>query len=185
MFMSKRNIPLAVSSNFNDPNPHPILTVELSTKWYELYLIQPDGKVEGVFFPTSDKYTSFVDHVPNPIVVQEYAAAKGYYLDELAFDLIVGRWYNEVKDYNAIGTKENVTLAKGVLAANLALDIDMGDGETTYQCCNAVCGHCNCLVGDALLIAKSVTKLSPEDLALMNKQRKAPYQVPLTPRTRA
>ncbi len=32
-------------------------------------------------------------------------------------------------------------LISGVLAANRALNIDMGDGERTYQCCNAVCGH--------------------------------------------
>lgn len=43
------------------------------------------------------------------------------------------------------------TLIVGVMRAENALNIDMGDGEPTYQCCNAVCGHPpSCLVGQAI-----------------------------------
>lgn len=76
----------------------PILTVELVEKWYNLILICSDGTIEEVFFPTSDKTTSFVDHCPNPIVVEKYARKKGYHLDILAFEMMIGRWEMEVKD---------------------------------------------------------------------------------------
>lgn len=102
MFVSNRGIQLAFSSNFDIPNSSPVLTVELSNKWYELYLIYPDGKIESVFFPTSEKDTSFVDHVPNPRVVQEYARKKGYWIDDLALELIVGRWFTEVRDWEEL-----------------------------------------------------------------------------------
>lgn len=65
-----------------------------------------------------------------------------------------------------------IQLAKAVLAASEALNIDMGDGELTYQCCNAVCGHSDgCLIGNVLQHAKKITNLDRVDLLAMNLNR--------------
>jgi hypothetical protein len=63
-------------------------------------------------------------------------------------------------------------LAKAVLAAHQALDIDMGDGEPTWQCCNSVCGHGRCVVGDAVEIAARVSELTEADISSMNYARR-------------
>ena len=79
----------------------PILTVELAHTWYELFLVRLDGSVESVCFSELEPFRSkggsyFCDHVPNPDAVAVFADAKGYYLDGLAEELIVGRWQMEV-----------------------------------------------------------------------------------------
>lgn len=77
-------------------------------------------------------------------------------------------------------------LAKAVIAASQALDIDMGDGEATYQCCNAVCGHgSECLVGRALDLANRLASLTIADVANMNHARAlGGIQPPLDPERR-
>lgn len=74
-----------------------------------------------------------------------------------------------------------ITLSKAVLAANQALNIDMGDGEPTYQCCNAVCGHPNCLVGDGLKHALKLVALTENDIKGMNVFRARGNLPPLVP----
>lgn len=85
----------------------PLLTVEFKTKWYELFLIQhvvdstDSVNLSSIHFGFLDDIcpgdtTPFVDHVPNPHVVRLFARRYGYEIDELALDLIYGRWQNEV-----------------------------------------------------------------------------------------
>lgn len=79
-----------------------VLTVELYTKWYTLFLVHPDDSVSEVMFPSSNNYTNgeapYVDHAPNPNVVERFARACDYDIDELAFELMVGRWEIEVEE---------------------------------------------------------------------------------------
>lgn len=109
----------------------PTLTVELYTKWYTLYLVQKalnQGsrwewlKVYKVHYGHLEDFRpedqiAYLDHVPNPLAVKNFADAKKYHLDELAEDLLMGRWQNEVVDSDIIcplcegtGTRPRVSL---------------------------------------------------------------------------
>lgn len=102
---------LALSSALD---PRPVLTVELSGKWYSLFLIHDDRTVEGVTFAElSDIWddpqlhpsfrrsgAAYVDHVPNPYAVAKLADSRAWHLDELAYELIWGRWMLEVLDFD-------------------------------------------------------------------------------------
>lgn len=85
----------------------PVVTVELAQKWYGLQLVKPssDGPaiVEEVPFPTPERLgprygVTYVDHVPNPRVVEFWAFENRYFLDELALEMMWGRWLLEVED---------------------------------------------------------------------------------------
>lgn len=77
----------------------PVLTVSLALKWYELYVVHPDDRAEMVgFSQLSDVALGeapYVDHAPNPAVVRRLAEVRGWWLDDLAEELIVGRWQME------------------------------------------------------------------------------------------
>lgn len=80
----------------DDPGSTPTLTVELYCKWYKLFLVQSDGWIEEIPFP-DDKYeplgeSPYLDHVPNPNAVQNYARVFGYEIGELALEMMIGRW---------------------------------------------------------------------------------------------
>lgn len=89
----------------------PVLTIEFCTKWYELFLIIRDkddakdysfrgysihfGHLEDV---CPEDVSPYLDHAPNPLCVRLFAARNGYHLDDLADELITGRWQNEYVD---------------------------------------------------------------------------------------
>jgi hypothetical protein len=90
MIVSARGIQLVVSTA-----ERPLLTVELYTKWYTLWLINENDHAEAVIFPEAEGYeTHHIDHVPSPEVVLRYAESKNLTIDELAWELILGRWCN-------------------------------------------------------------------------------------------
>ena len=103
---STRGIPLVISVLGDQP----LLTVEWASKWYTLQLLQPIEREKGLFQLEEVHYheiqrwhdskrrdiNSFVDHVPNPEAVRLYAEDKEWILDEIAEELIVGRWQLEV-----------------------------------------------------------------------------------------
>lgn len=78
---------------YNGVSDRPIVTVELYCKWYSLYLIQPNGSVEEFIPPTEE--VSFKDDTFNPIELVQYALKMNYLIDDLAFELIIGRWETE------------------------------------------------------------------------------------------
>jgi len=85
----------------DEPQSETIITVELYCKWYSLYLLHPDGRCVVQPFP-DEKYapageSAFVDHVPNPKAVENYAKVRGLEVGGLALELITGRWYLEAK----------------------------------------------------------------------------------------
>lgn len=78
----------------------PVLTVELRTKWFRLWLLKADGSVDAIGFENLEKdfdSTPYVDHVPNPEAVANLAKSKGYQFGESAKELITGRWFIEVQ----------------------------------------------------------------------------------------
>ncbi len=89
--VSKRGKPLLYS--FCDAA---ILTVELYEKWYSLYVVGASGLVDEVSFAELELYcgdgSPYTDHCPNPNAVLRMAASRGWEVNELALELIVGRW---------------------------------------------------------------------------------------------
>lgn len=85
------------------------LTVENYCKWYEMWLLYPDGSLETVYFSRLDllctRETSlrgespYVDHAPNPTVVARLAQLHSWHIDEQSYEMIVGRWELESKDH--------------------------------------------------------------------------------------
>ena len=80
----------------------PTVTVELYTKWYCLCVVRigyDEVVVEEVPFPSDLEFcegeTPFLDHAPNPVVVARWAAKQGYVVDDLAAELMIGRWERE------------------------------------------------------------------------------------------
>lgn len=87
---------------------HKVLTVELTSKWYHLVLLW-GGDCHLIGFDQFDapefrkEESAYLDHAPNPMAVQRYAEAKGYHLDGLALELMIGRW--ELEYHNHYGLK--------------------------------------------------------------------------------
>jgi len=109
---------LAWSQGDNAAPAVPVVTVSLMTKWYGLYLVEPTGNVRGLNFGVLDEVSTWVrrdatvvssppyfDHVPNPYALEVLTAKKGWVVDELALDLIHGRWQREVIDVQAVFTQ--------------------------------------------------------------------------------
>lgn len=80
------------------------LTVESYCKWYDLCLVRPDGTYGVVPFGALEAYTdmeeqtAYVDHVPNPVLVERLCNAMGWELDEQAHEMMIGRWIMEGMD---------------------------------------------------------------------------------------
>lgn len=74
---------------------HPVVTVEAYCKWYCLWVRFKD-RVEEAEFPDEGEYKTlgspYLDHAPNPRHVVRWAKRMGYVIDDLALELIVGRW---------------------------------------------------------------------------------------------
>jgi hypothetical protein len=75
----------------------PLITVEVYEKWYELFVIHPNRRVETLGYDKLEEYagpdgSAYIDHVPNPRAVQRLANARGWHVHPLAFEMMVGRW---------------------------------------------------------------------------------------------
>lgn len=97
-YQSPRGLPLIWSST--EPPKAPTLTVELYPKWYNLHLVMPSGQVTEIqYFALRPRPNgpAYVDHVPNPASVSDLVHVCKWEMDELAFELIVGRWALEIE----------------------------------------------------------------------------------------
>ena len=72
-----------------EPMDVPIITVENYTKWYTLFTIQPDGKVEPLIID------GWIDHNPIPVEVYKYAQQANMFVDEQSMEMIIGRFVQE------------------------------------------------------------------------------------------
>ena len=92
MYLSERNIPLIFIRKAGDEMTVPILTAELSSKWYTLYLIHPNGSVETIDPNIEDDDVRYVDNVWHPDDIVKFCEKRGYILDELFYEMLLGRW---------------------------------------------------------------------------------------------
>ena len=80
--------------SYNGPIPEDglmdVLCVTLSTKWYSLYLISSDGKIRK-YNPPIDE-VSYCDDKWNPKELYKYCEKNDIYIDDIAYELICGRW---------------------------------------------------------------------------------------------
>lgn len=72
-----------------EPMDVPVITVENYTKWYTLFTIQPDGKVEPLIID------GWIDHNPIPVEVYKYAQQANMFVDEQSMEMIIGRFVQE------------------------------------------------------------------------------------------
>ena len=87
-----------------DSRPLARVFVEHATKWYNLKVIYRMGEpYDLIDFPEThsdlpSNESPFVDHVPNPLNIKLWCRDWQYDIDPLSWDLMVGRWFNEVKE---------------------------------------------------------------------------------------
>jgi hypothetical protein len=74
----------------------PVLTAELYSKWYTLYLLKTDGTIEEFNPPIEE--VGYLDNKWNPLELEEYCEKNDIYIDELFYEMLVGRWELEVKN---------------------------------------------------------------------------------------
>lgn len=93
-----------------------ILSAPNSGKWYDLYLIDENGKVSrcgkdlGIELQDAlgalrdkdplAKEAAFLDHTFNPAAVQMYCEWKGYSLCDRTLEVLIGRWEREYREKN-------------------------------------------------------------------------------------
>jgi hypothetical protein len=86
------------------------VTCELYSKWYELWIVAEDSRIPPRPLPFDELEpfaatlgeSAYNDHVPNPKAVVLFALAHGLYVDDLAFEIMVGRWHTEARhEYDA------------------------------------------------------------------------------------
>lgn len=82
------------------PHERTVLTCELWGKWYALYIVTPRGGVLQADLRDIEDFaesneTAVGDHCWNPAVLLRLAQARGWDIDDLSWDLIVGRWVND------------------------------------------------------------------------------------------
>lgn len=96
-YLSARGIALVATG----PADVPVLTVENYCKWYTLHVIHPDGHGAPVGYDeleaycSKDEMSAYVDHAPNPVLVERMCDALGWYMDPQSYEMMVGRWIAE------------------------------------------------------------------------------------------
>lgn len=99
MNLSKRNIPLIYQRN----STVPIITVENYEKWYDIYIVFPDGEVQTIPMEilediiAASKIHVFGDHIYHPIVLHKIAEIYCAEVDYVSENCVTGRWISEYK----------------------------------------------------------------------------------------
>ena len=82
------------------PSTKPILTAENYGKWYDLYVLFPDGTVEGLHDLGIDTYDvpnlkigcPRIDHNYHPELFCKLAGDNDWYVDDVSMEVAAGRW---------------------------------------------------------------------------------------------
>lgn len=92
---SQRGIPLLHDGEVR----FPLITVEIAPKWYSLWLIGLNSSPVPIGYDVLEDYrgdeSAYLDHAPNPKAVAAFAAAQGIEVDEMAYEMMIGRWEQE------------------------------------------------------------------------------------------
>jgi len=92
---SERGLPLIYTGPLFDNH---ILTAELYVKWYKLYLIKSDGTIESVDPALEDNEVEYRDNVWEPLSLRKWCDKNNIEMDELFYEILVGRWETEIKE---------------------------------------------------------------------------------------
>jgi hypothetical protein len=102
-YRSKRGLPLIYCGQSS--RTAPVLTVEAYIKWYDLYVISPDGTVRPLNdfarrayeFDHDGEAVAWSDHIPTPSFCRWLAQGHParFEFDPVALDVIAGRWLTE------------------------------------------------------------------------------------------
>lgn len=95
-FRSDRDIPLITQ----DVGSKPMLTVENYIKWYELYVITPDGEVKDVYETSSEEIRNLIidgwrDHCIDPQIFHKVATKLGATYDIATFESVCRRYQTD------------------------------------------------------------------------------------------
>lgn len=108
LYFSDRDLPLIYCG---PPQRVPVLTVENYCKWYNLWLVTTDGKVRA-YRPSNEllkkieppgadiglEFGFYGDHTFNPALVAKAAEIEDFIMDEMSWEIIIGRWESETKE---------------------------------------------------------------------------------------
>lgn len=100
-YFSERGHPLLF---VGEPCSVPVITAENYTKWYNLYIVMPDGSVQqvesGDILEIDDRKVGclWVDHHFHPRLFYRLAEKLGGTIDERAVEVAAGRWMIERED---------------------------------------------------------------------------------------
>lgn len=73
----------------------PIVSVTLSSKWYTLYLITPNGEVLEV----DDSDIDYCDNNYKPSSLIEWCEEQEVILPDIVLNVITGRWLDEIIEH--------------------------------------------------------------------------------------
>lgn len=82
----------------------PVVTLENYTKWYNIYLVMPDGSIQdvpaSVVLEVCDKYPDarWVDHLYHPRLLYRVAHHLNATTCERSIEVAIGRWILESMD---------------------------------------------------------------------------------------
>ncbi len=100
-YFSERGIPL-ITQWFEDESEDikPILTMENYMKWYSMYIIYPDGKVESISRSSEneDASVTWYDHAVYPEYFHLSAKRLGCTYDNRTFAMVCERFVEDVLD---------------------------------------------------------------------------------------
>lgn len=82
-YSTKGNVPLVYRHTKADK---PVITIENTCKWYRLYVVHPDRKVEIL-----EGFDGWIDHIPLPDDLMEFAEENDMYVDATSLEMIAGR----------------------------------------------------------------------------------------------
>lgn len=89
----------------SEPLDVPVLTLENYTKWYNIYLVQPNGDVvevdSGIILEVTAKYPDarWVDHLYHPRLLYRVAEHLGAAMCERSIEVAAGRWVIESYEF--------------------------------------------------------------------------------------
>jgi hypothetical protein len=98
VYFSDRNIPLVYFGPLLD---HPIITVQNYWKWYNIYVIMPDGVIRRItdqeIYKATDGYTNawYIDHYFHPRLLTELAKMLNGKVCPQSLEMAAGRWVME------------------------------------------------------------------------------------------
>lgn len=97
-YRSDRLIPLLW---WGPPPSVPTLTMECYEKWYDSWLVKPDGSVEKIDWTVLETVarwdqTAWRDHAPNPDVVERLCEQMGWHFHHIAKEIMYARFQGEI-----------------------------------------------------------------------------------------